>query len=176
MNRFRVITIGILALSLFANGWLGVRLYRNSKVLQMETASYSSFKLSLNEAMEEIDSAIKDQPGSKIQQTHIVSANMNINRAMGLILGLRTDLAKEGIDIYPIYIALAQSESPVPSEASVPKGKLQSTLIANSKTLHELHSALNPASFTNMDLNKLRSAVKGLDEEYPGYPSYSSLQ
>lgn len=175
MSRLRGIIVSLLALSLTVNGWLGIRLYQNSRTLHMETAEYDSFKLSLSEAMRETDTALNDQPLSTAQRNAMVAANMSLNDAMGLIMGLRVDLAKKGMDIFPIFVALGNSESPVPNEGNASQKKIQGVLTSDSKTLHAVYSTLQSTSFSNAGLNQLRHAVAKLDEKFPGSPSYSSL-
>jgi hypothetical protein len=175
MNWFRTTITSLLVLSLMANCWLGISLYKNSRLIQMQSSSYDGFKSLLDDAMKATDVAVKDQPGSNAQESDANRANMSLERAMGTIMGLRTDFAKNGMDIYPIFVAMIKSENPNPRDPAFVGKKSQNMMVLNSKTLHDLYSVLSSTSFTNAGLNELKKAVMSLDEKYPGYPSYSSL-
>lgn len=175
INRWRVTITSLFVLSVVGNCWLGISLYKKSRIPQMQSESYNSFKSLLADAMKATDSAVNDQPGSNAQESDASRANMSLERAMGTIMGLRTDFAKKGMDIYPIFVAMFQSENPAPRDPEFAGKKAQSMIVQNSKTLHDLDSILAPTLFTNTGLNQLNNAVMSLDEKYPGYPSYSSL-
>lgn len=176
MNAFRVVTVGTLALSLVANGWLGVHVYKQSKILQLQTASYDTFKLYLKSAVKYTDDLKDDPPGSKEQQSDASEANFELAGAIGAIWGLRTDLAKKGMDIFPIWAVLMQSENFPAYSSDFTKKETTQVIDKNSETLHTVYSTLASTSFSNAGLRKLQQAVTKLDEIYPGYPSYSKLQ
>ncbi|WP_375330577.1 hypothetical protein [Alicyclobacillus fastidiosus] len=159
MNRFRVITSATLVLSLIGNGWLGFHIYKNSSVLQMQTASYNSFKTFLSEAVKATDAERHDKPGSTALASDAIQANTDLERAIGTIWGLRTDFAKKGMDIYPIFLVLVESENFSPYEPNFYSKETQKFINENSKRLHDVESALAPTSFTNTGLNQLQKAV-----------------
>lgn len=176
MNRAQWITTGILVLSLAINGYLGFHLYKSSRILQLDTASYNSFKMSLDEAMKASDAAKNDRPESKGLMADTSQANMDLERAAGTIWGLRTDFAKKGIDIFPIWNALIQSENFSPYDPDFSRRETKNLIVKNSQTLHNLYSTLAPTSFENSGLSQLKQAVSSLYSKYIGYPSYSRLQ
>lgn len=176
MHRLRGFAITIMILSFLANGWLGFHLYKNNQVLQMEAASYDDFKLSLREAIMATDAVKTDKSGSMALKFDTNQANMDLQRAIGTIWGLRTDFAKKGMDIYPIFNALIQSENFSPYDPKYADNETQNVIYKNSKTLHDLYSTLAPTSFTNTGLKQLKQAVSSFYGKYSGYPSYSQLQ
>lgn len=176
MNKTKVIILILLILSLIGNGWLGFSIYKKSRVIQMQTASYNNFKKFLSSAVEATDAEKNDKSDSSTLAADAIKANLNLERAIGTIWGLRTDFAKKGMDIYPIFTALLKSENFSPYESDFKARETQTLINQNSKRLHDLYSTLGSTEFTNSGLKQLRKAVSSFYEKYDGYPSYSKLK
>lgn len=137
----------------------------------MQSASYSSFKSFLSLAVKATDAEKHDKPGTTALAADATTANIDLERAIGTIWGLRTDFAKKGMDIYPIFIALEQSENFSPYEYDLNNKETNTLIDINSKTLQDIESTLAPTEFTNSRLSQLKKAVISFYEKYTGYPS-----
>lgn len=158
-------TLGLLVVSVVANIVLGTRLYERSKVTSGDYSVYETFKTSLNSAAKAVDKASQDTGEQKTQD--LTLAHTNMEKAIGILMGLRPEADKHGLDFGPTIRALLKSELPIPQSTS--SSREDNDVQQTQNTLHEIQAELQGTTYQNgRELSQLRAAVETLNNKLWG--------
>jgi hypothetical protein len=168
MRKGEATLLGLLALSVAANVVLGTQLHDRSKVTTMDYAVYGSFLSSLNYATEALDRATTET--GRLKTEDVMRANMALERAVGILSGLRSEGEKRGLDFGPVMFAVLASELPSPEDPAF--SNQENDLIQKTKKMiRQIQAGLQGTTYQNgEELSKLRAALNSLNSQLPYHP------